>query len=74
MILYTPLSESDIFPTESQDFQKYEMVNLQGKMVQVERLENGTCRIVQLLSTDPQDFLNEQFMPGSMVSSHEIIG
>ncbi|MDL4839010.1 YlzJ-like family protein [Aquibacillus rhizosphaerae] len=73
MILYTPLSQEDIYPTEQQHFENNQTVNVQGKLMQVENLNNGSCRIIQLLSTDPEDFLNQNFAPGSVISTNEII-
>ncbi|WP_407271522.1 YlzJ-like family protein [Radiobacillus sp. PE A8.2] len=68
MILYTPLSEHDIFPTESTHYDKCETIAHNGKMLQVERLENGTYKVMKLLSTDPQDFLDNRYCPGEIIS------
>ncbi|ENH96532.1 hypothetical protein J416_10201 [Gracilibacillus halophilus YIM-C55.5] len=67
MILYTPLAQEDIYQASSSDYQKQSVVQVQEKSCAVERLENGDLRLVQLLSTDPNDFLNEQFLPGTIV-------
>ncbi|WP_226034891.1 YlzJ-like family protein [Aquibacillus saliphilus] len=67
MILYTPLSESDIYPTEQKDYDKCQTVNYQGRMVQVEKQDDGSFRILQLLSTDPNDYLDNSFTPGEII-------
>lgn len=72
MILYTPLSETDIFPTENTSDQR-EYLSYQGKNVIAERTTEGNYQLVQLLSTDPLDFLDETYTPGSILS-HEHIG
>lgn len=72
MILYTPLSETDIFPTENKAYQR-EHLSYHGKNVIAERTTEGNYQIIQLLSTDPQDFLEETYIPGSILS-HEYIG
>lgn len=69
LFLYTPLCTSDIFPEEpnakmlARDYISYE-----GKTLYVEKTEDGNYQLLQLLSTDPQDFLNEQFFPGNILS------
>ncbi|SFM31263.1 YlzJ-like protein [Gracilibacillus orientalis] len=70
MILYTPLSYEDIHYTEK-DYQQFEFINYQNKSCCIQRLENGDMRIVQLLSTNPNDYLAEHFSPGTIISSSE---
>ncbi|WP_138414731.1 YlzJ-like family protein [Aquibacillus sediminis] len=67
MILYTPLSEQDIFPTEQTSYDSCQTIQVNGRMVQAERLDDGSYRVVQLLSTDPQDYLNSAFTPGEII-------
>lgn len=66
MILYTPLNQSDIFPMDSEDPIKRQCVSYQGKLLYVEEFEKGSYELLQLLSTDPQDFLNTEFSPGNI--------
>ncbi|MBM7572082.1 YlzJ-like family protein [Aquibacillus albus] len=68
MILYTPLSETDIFPTELKDYQKRQTVQVDGRIVELEQIEEGSYRVVQLLSTNPQDYLNQSLHPGEIIS------
>ncbi|WP_188454335.1 YlzJ-like family protein [Virgibacillus oceani] len=67
MILYTPLSETDIFPHSQNEFSNRHCVNYQGKMLFVEEGKDGTYSLLQLLSTDPQDFLDEKYTPGTKI-------
>lgn len=67
MILYTPLSTADIFPEESEDFNSYKFVSFQGKQFYVKETEEGSYQLVQLLSTDPQDYLNDIYTPGNIL-------
>lgn len=66
MILYTPLSTSDIFPEEDEDFSSHKFVSFQGKKLYVKETDKGTYQLVQLLSTDPQDYLNDNYTPGNI--------
>lgn len=68
MILYTPLNEHDIFPTDQRLFQSRKIVNSNDQMMLVDSLENGSYRIVQLLSTNPQDYLSDSLTPGEIIS------
>ncbi|MFC4557179.1 YlzJ-like family protein [Virgibacillus kekensis] len=67
MILYTPLSPNDIFPSEEKDFNNRQCVNYNGKQLYVEQTEDGGYRLLQLLSTDPQDFMNSDYNPGTIL-------
>lgn len=65
MILYTPLSHFEIYPTaEEQD--KFRHVSHQGKMLYVKQIDDGSYEILQLLSTNPQDFLDTSYTPGNI--------
>lgn len=65
MILYTPFTESEIFPTSDDDFDNRCCVSHNGKMLYVEETSNGTYQLLQLLSTDPNDFMDTTFTPGT---------
>ncbi|HLR71517.1 MAG TPA: YlzJ-like family protein [Pseudogracilibacillus sp.] len=69
MVLYTPLSTDEIFPGEEEGM---ELVSYQGKSVFVKKTEQGELQLVQLLSTDPQDFLNSNFAPGSILPTDRV--
>lgn len=66
MILYTPLSQADIFPNNDEDHPKRQCVSYQGRMLYVEEGDDGSYELLQLLSTDPQDFLSAEFSPGNI--------
>lgn len=64
MILYTPLSQDDIFPMNMERTIKptmYEGVNLI-----VDETE-GKSTVVQLLSTNPHDYMELKFTPGKEI-------
>lgn len=70
MILYTPLSESDIFPSQNDKINQRSVITHQNRSVYVEKNEDGNYQVVQLLSTDPKDFMNTQYQPGSILPPH----
>ncbi|WP_042223719.1 YlzJ-like family protein [Oceanobacillus manasiensis] len=68
MILYTPLSQEEIFPQQEDVTAKRQCVVHQGKSMYVEQKEDGSYQLLQLLSTDPQDYLNDSLSPGTILS------
>lgn len=68
MILYTPLSYHDVFPADPSSYQNVEPLVYQGKTIYATRQDNGNYQIDQLLSTDPNDYLNDDFLPGRIIS------
>lgn len=66
MMLYTPLSQTDIFPHSNEASANRQCVLHEGKALYVEQTDNGSYQLLQLLSTDPQDFLNSSYTPGTI--------
>ncbi|SDQ59329.1 YlzJ-like protein [Virgibacillus subterraneus] len=66
-MLYTPLSETDIFPYSEKDFSNRHCVSYKGKDLYVEQTEDGSYQLLQLLSSDPQDFMNSDYNPGTIL-------
>jgi hypothetical protein len=63
MVLYTPLSEHDIFP---QSEASYQLVSFKGRSLYAREVDNK-LHLVQLLSTNPEDFLKPEFAPGTIL-------
>ncbi|WP_377889186.1 YlzJ-like family protein [Alkalihalobacillus sp. R86527] len=68
MILYTILPHEAVFPTEQRAFEQQQVIDWNGVQLVVERTAHSECRVVQVLSTDPQDYLNESTQPGQMLT------
>ncbi|WP_368654875.1 YlzJ-like family protein [Ornithinibacillus sp. 4-3] len=66
MILYTPLSMEEIFPAT--DSSTTQLIQYEGKHCYAEPLEDGQYKLVQLLSTNPHDFLEVNYMPGRVIT------
>ncbi|UOQ43004.1 YlzJ-like family protein [Halobacillus salinarum] len=62
MIHYTPLSEYDIFPDAGSGKIVYHQHK--NKPVKCLDLGNGKMQIIQLLSTDPEDYMDPSLQPG----------
>ena len=74
MILYTYQSMESIFPVQDEEYSKQEMVDIPGGQLVLERSPAGEgsaaqdFRIVRLLSTDPNMFLDAKYQPGQPYS------
>lgn len=68
MILYTVIPQELIFQEKNDAFEKQSVIELNGLSLVVESISNDQCRIVQLLSTNPNDYLNTSYSPGSIIS------
>jgi len=69
MVLYTPLAIEDIYPEEEV---KYETISYQGKTVLAKQREDNHLQLVQLISTDPDDYLHPSFAPGEILNRNYI--
>ncbi|MED3978000.1 YlzJ-like family protein [Priestia megaterium] len=69
MILYTMMPQELIFQQSYQQEQSQPtLVNHNGIPVIVEENEQKQQQIVRILSTNPQDYLNENYYPGQILS------
>lgn len=66
MVLYTPLTYEEIFPSEVEE---HKLVSYQGKSLYVKQNEQGEVQLIQLISTDPNDFLNTSLSPGTILNN-----
>ena len=69
MVLYTPLTHEEIFPYEQT---KEEVLQYNGKMVYAMKTETGEMRLIRLMSTNPQDYLNSSLQPGAILQNEFI--
>ncbi|NHM29853.1 YlzJ-like family protein [Neobacillus terrae] len=68
MILYTVMPLEQVFPEESTVYGKVKQVTFQGIPLMVEAEDFQYARVVRVLSTNPQDFLDERCCPGTKIS------
>jgi hypothetical protein len=73
MIHYTPLEPLDIW-TDPSDFNwEIEERTLEGVRVLLRKGEGMTWSVVQVISTDPEDYLRPELQPGTQVGFAPII-
>jgi hypothetical protein len=51
----------------------YEEIDYAGLRVLVEKLGPAECRIVRLVSTEPQDFLRPEVQPGNILTYRPVL-
>lgn len=66
MILYTPVAQEEVFSNQEKAAER-SYVTHEGKMFYVDKHSNGEYQLAQLLSTNPNDYLNESYRPGSPI-------
>lgn len=67
MILYTMMPQEMIFPEENTATNQILIDINEGHLV-LEQVSNQEFRVVRLISTDPNAYLNENYTPGKMIS------
>ncbi len=68
MILYTMMPHDLVFPPETSTFGNQQMVSYQGIPLLVENSDPQNVRVIRILSSDPQHFLDERVCPGAKIS------
>lgn len=64
-IIYTPLPiETVLDGIDKQDL-KYQELEVGGAKLLVEQFGVDKCRVVRLISTNPADYLKNEFQPGT---------
>lgn len=69
MILYTMTPPEQVFATDQEAYNKQMTVPCEAGSLMVEQQEDGEYRIIRLLSSDPNAFLNPAYEPGTILSS-----
>ncbi|KYZ77126.1 hypothetical protein AXX12_03045 [Anaerosporomusa subterranea] len=68
MILWTIMPEELVFGQESY-VDPYEEIEFAGAKMMVEKIAANQCRIVRIISTDPQDYLRSDLQPGVVLTA-----
>ena len=67
MILWTVMPLELVF-SEQEFVSPYEEVDYDGTKLMVERLSPTEGQVVRILSSNPEDFLNPKYQPGTRLS------
>ena len=64
MILYTPIAlEQVLHDARAPQIERTE-ISYDGKMFYIDKHPHGDMTLAQMLSTNPYDYLNQNFQPG----------
>jgi cyanophycinase-like exopeptidase len=67
MIHYCSIPQELIYYNEK-DYAKQSVIDMNGVSLVVEQVGGDQCRIVRLLSTDPNHYLDSKLSPGQMLT------
>lgn len=69
MILYTTIPHEIIFQENERSNQNEKTIEIDGGMLVVEMLSEQQYKIVRLISSDPNLYLNPQYAPGQIITA-----
>ncbi len=67
MIIYTPIPPEGLFGM-TDSTASYTELEVNGARLVVEQTGMNQCRVVRLISTDPNDYLKAEYQPGAELS------
>ncbi len=68
MILYTALPLELIWEGYSEFSPKYEEITKDGQLLLIEPVSFNRGKIVRLISSNPQDYMNPSLQPGEIIN------
>ncbi len=68
MTLYTPLFPEDVF-TDAPDVSPIQEWWIDGRLCLIRRDKDGYFRLERLISSDPQDYLDQRFQPNRVMAT-----
>lgn len=74
MIVYSVLPDEIVFKDMEDYTPQYTDIEVGGLRMQVEAISGHKARIVRLYSTNPQDYLNPSYAPGTEIDFHPQFG
>lgn len=66
MVIYTPVPVEWVMGTSGEERQFTEIPYGQATVI-AEVMEDGTCKVVRLISSNPDDYMHPDLQPGSQV-------
>ena len=71
MILWTIMPLELVFGQEELS-NPYEEIEYANTKMMVEKVSENQCRVVRILSTDPQDYLRNDIQPGMILTNKPV--
>jgi len=73
MIFYTPVPLEQVFEGYDKMELNYREIQIGGATMVIEQISPNEVKIIRLISPDPQDYLNPQYQPGTMLQFNPTI-
>lgn len=74
MIIYTPWPMEEMMNSTAQQNPQYRELEMGGTKILVEQTASDRCRVVRIMSTNPQDYLKAELQPGAELQVVPVIG
>lgn len=74
MILYTMIPYEQVFPESGEMSANHVMLSYKGIPVMAEWTEHHEYRVIRVMSTDPNHYMDPDCMPGSKISLQQFEG
>ncbi|HEX7065347.1 MAG TPA: YlzJ-like family protein [Bacillales bacterium] len=71
MILYTVMPDQAVLAEDDEieeHAKKQRYIDMNGRWVLVETISEDKCKMVRLISSDPQDYLDTRLQPGNIIT------
>ncbi|HEY3423166.1 MAG TPA: YlzJ-like family protein [Negativicutes bacterium] len=68
MILWTVMPLEAVMGNVDNAAPPYEEMQYAGMKIVIEKIDSAQCRIVRLMTTDPQDYLRPELQPGTVLT------
>ena len=74
MFLYTVVPIEEVMKSEADEVKEVELIYLQAGSgcLAVEMMKDGSGKIVNLISSDPNDYMNPSWAPGNVVKGFQV--
>ena len=64
-VIYTPLPIEMVLEGIDREGARYQELEVEGAILQVEHYGVNRCRVVRLISSNPMDYLQNGYQPGT---------
>lgn len=74
MFLYTVVPIEEVMKSEADEVKEVELIYLKAGSgcLAVEMMKDGSGKIVNLISSDPNDYMNPSWAPGNVVKGFQV--
>ena len=67
-LIYTPLALEDVLTEKDSQESNFQEIEMEGKKLIVEPVGDYEVKVTKLISSDPNDYLDNRFQPGNIIT------